>query len=40
MPDALKRAAAKVIGVLHRPDRMIHLDPTLYPKAQTVRDGA
>jgi hypothetical protein len=32
MPDALKRAAEKVIGLLHRPDRMIHLDPALHPK--------
>lgn len=31
-PDAFKRAASKVLGLLHRPDRMIHLDPTLHPK--------
>jgi len=35
MPDALKLAASKVIGLLHRPDRMIHLDPGLHPKRKT-----
>jgi Zn-dependent peptidase ImmA (M78 family) len=34
-PDVLKRAAAKVLGVLDRPDRTIHLDPTLHPKRKT-----
>ncbi|MFO1003476.1 MAG: ImmA/IrrE family metallo-endopeptidase [Planctomycetaceae bacterium] len=34
-PDVLKRAAEKVIGLLHRDDRMIHLDPTLHPKRKT-----
>ncbi len=34
-PDVLKRAASKVLGLLHRPDRMIHLDPTLHPKRKT-----
>lgn len=31
-PDAFKRAASKVLGLLDRPDRMIHLDPNLHPK--------
>jgi hypothetical protein len=34
-PDALKKAAAKVLGLLDRPDRMIHLDPELHPKRRT-----
>ncbi len=31
-PDLIKRAASKVLGLLDRPDRVIHLDPTLHPK--------
>jgi hypothetical protein len=34
-PDKLKRAASKVLGLLDRPDRMIHLDPSLHPKRRT-----
>lgn len=35
MPDVLKRAAGKVLGLVYRPDRMIHLDPSLHPKKRT-----
>lgn len=31
-PDAIKRAASKVIGLLDRGDRAIHLDPAAHPK--------
>jgi hypothetical protein len=31
-PEKLKRAAAKVIGLLDRQDRTIHLDPDTHPK--------
>lgn len=34
-PDAFKKAASKVLGLLHRQDRMIHLDPALHPKRRT-----
>lgn len=33
-PDKLKRAGAKVLGLLHRQDRSIHLDPGTHPKKQ------
>jgi hypothetical protein len=35
LPDRLKRAAGKVLGLLDRHDRRIHLDPELHPKKQT-----
>src|SRR5579864_1047200 len=31
-PDSLKRAVSKVLGILDRADRRIHLDPTIHPK--------
>jgi len=34
LPDRLKRAAGKVLGVLDRPGRMIHLDPAVHRKKQ------
>jgi Zn-dependent peptidase ImmA (M78 family) len=33
-PDKIKRAAEKIIGLLDRGDRAIHLDPTLHKKRQ------
>jgi IrrE N-terminal-like domain len=35
LPDRLKRAAGKVLGLLDRHDRTIHLDPDVHPKKQT-----
>lgn len=32
LPDRLKRAAGKVLGLLDRPGRTIHLDPAVHPK--------
>jgi hypothetical protein len=32
VPDSLKRAVDKVLGLLDRTDRRIHLDPTVHPK--------
>lgn len=34
-PDAVKRATSKLMGLLDRPDRKIHLDPDLHPKRRT-----
>lgn len=34
LPDRLKRAAGKVLGLLDRPGRTIHLDPAVHPKKQ------
>jgi hypothetical protein len=31
-PDSLKRAVGKVLGILDRADRTIHLDPAVHPK--------
>ncbi|MBL8799386.1 MAG: ImmA/IrrE family metallo-endopeptidase [Planctomycetia bacterium] len=35
VPDRLKRAAGKVLGLLDRPARTIHLDPGVHRKKQT-----